>query len=206
MQRLTRREQQQVTRRRLMDSGVAVVASQGVGGARIEHVARDAGLTKGAFYAHFNDKLEMTLEILRERQAADLAYWEAMLDSAADHDSCLDEVILRSGNVARTDGLLNLELHLEAERNARFRPHFLACLDDLLADVGRVLTKVLRRNGKAPPDNLREVVAKMYLLGTASGITSFFGSDIDPVRLASNIMRAHVREIIDTAPPLSCER
>lgn len=202
MQRLSRREQQQVTRKRLVDSGVAVVASQGVGGARIEHVAREAGLTKGAFYAHFNDKLEMTLEILRERQAADLAFWEGMLDAAADHDSCLEEVILRSGNAARTDGLLCLELHLEAERNSQFRPYFIDCVDNLLADVGRVLTKVLRRNGKAPPENLKEVVAKMYLLGTASGITSFFGSHVDPVSFASNIMRSHVLDIINSAPPL----
>jgi len=205
MQRLTRREQQQVTRKRLMHSGVAVVASQGVRGARIEQVAREAGLTKGAFYAHFNDKLEMTLEILRERQAADLAFWEAMLDAAADHDSCLDDVILRSGNAARIDGLLGLELHLEAERNSEFRHHFIACLDSLLAEVGRVLTKVLRRNGKAPPEDLKEVVAKMYLLGTASGITSFFGSSVDPVVFASNIMRTHVREIIQSAPPLPAE-
>ncbi len=202
MQRQTRREQQQLTRQRLTRSGLETVALCGVQGTRIEQVARDAGLTKGAFYAHFDDKLAMTLEILRDRQVVDLAFWEATLDAAADHASCLDEVIRQSGVSARVNGLLGLELHLEAERNEAFRPHFMAYLDCLLAEVGRVLCKVLRRNGKAPPADLHEVVAEIYLLGSSAGVTSFFSTKIKPEQFTGDLIRARVKRAIAEAPAL----
>ena len=182
------------------------LALHGVNGTRIEQVARDAGLTKGAFYAHFDDKLAMTLEVLRDRQAADIAFWEAMLDAASDQVSCLDDVIRRSGDAARVNGLVGLELHLEAERNEAFRPHFLAYLDSLHTEVGRVLCKILQRNGKAPPENLHEIVAEMYMLGTSAGVTSFFGTKVNPVLFTGELMRALVRDAIRNAPSLQSDR
>lgn len=206
MQQLTRREQQLATRQRLKASGARAMARSGCRGTRIEQVARDAGLTKGAFYAHFDDKLAMTLEILSDRQAADFAYWEAMLDAASDHDACLDDVIRHSGDAARINGLIAVELHLEAERNEAFRPHFMAYLEKLHAEVGRLLCKVLRRNGKAPPENLRELVAEMYILGTSTGVTSFFGDDMSPEELTGKFIRALVARIISQAKPLGAEQ
>jgi len=203
MHRLSRREQQLVTRQRLKQSGLEAMAFRGVQAARIEHVARDAGLTKGAFYAHFSDKLAMTLEILQDLQASELAYWEAMLDAATDYSSCLDDVICRSGDASRAHGLISLELHLEAERDEAFRPHFLKYIDNLHAEVGRVLTKVLRRHGKAAPDNLHEAVVEMYLIGLSPGLSSYFGSGLNAGSFISSLLRQQLERIIAAAPDLT---
>lgn len=203
MQRTNRREQQSLTRHRLKKSGAEAMALHGCRGARIEQVARGAGLTKGAFYAHFDDKLAMTLEILRDRQAADFLYWETLLDAASDPDMCLDDLIRRSGDAARVSGLISVELHLEAERNEAFRPHFMAYIERLRAEVGRLLCKVLRSKGKMPPLDLDEIATELYILGTSTGVTSFFRGDVSPEQLTGKFIRARVHDVIQSAAPLA---
>ena len=202
MQALTRKERTLATRERLKASGTKAVAFHGVQGARIDQVVRGAGLTKGAFYAHFDDKLSMMLEILRDRHAADIAYWEGLLDAATDAEGCIDDLIRRSGDSAQVNGLIGLELHLEAERNPVFRPHFTAYLEDLHAKVGRLLCKMLEKHGKVPPDNLSEVVAEIYVLGAAAGVSSFFALRMNPTRLTGQFIRSRVSALIQNARPL----
>jgi len=202
MQALTRKQQTLATRERLKASGTKAVAFHGVQGARIDQVVRGAGLTKGAFYAHFDDKLSMTLEILRDRHAVDIAYWEGLLDAATDAEGCIDDLIRRSGDSAQVNGLIGLELHLEAERNPVFRPHFTAYLEELHAKVGRLLCKILEKHGKAPPDNLPAVVAEIYVLGSAAGIPSFFASGMNSTALTGQFIRSRVNDLIQNARPL----
>ena len=67
--RLTRQEQQQRTRSRLMDSAAKIFACKGMQQGSIDEVAEDAGYTKGAFYANFKSKEELFLAMLDERFA-----------------------------------------------------------------------------------------------------------------------------------------
>jgi AcrR family transcriptional regulator len=69
--RLTRAEQQQQTRQRLLGSATKVLGKRGYHGASVEEVAREAGLTRGAVYANFADKEDLFFacldQILSER-------------------------------------------------------------------------------------------------------------------------------------------
>jgi AcrR family transcriptional regulator len=67
--RLTRKERQAETRKRLLRSAVRVFARCGMHQASIDDVARDAGYTKGAFYANFASKEDLFLAMLDERFA-----------------------------------------------------------------------------------------------------------------------------------------
>jgi AcrR family transcriptional regulator len=66
--RLTRRESQEATRARLIESAARVFVRTGFDGASVEQIAADAGYSRGAFYSNFADKDEIFLEVLSRRR------------------------------------------------------------------------------------------------------------------------------------------
>ena len=74
--RLTRAQQQALTRERLLAAAEQVLARHGYGGASIDLVTAEAGYSKGAIYSNFESKEAVFLELLRvymERDMAELA-------------------------------------------------------------------------------------------------------------------------------------
>ena len=55
------------TRDRLRDAAARVFAEQGYEGARVSVIAREAGLTTGAIYAHYRSKAELLADALRAK-------------------------------------------------------------------------------------------------------------------------------------------
>jgi len=68
--RLTNQERRAETRRCLMAAAARAFVKQGLDRTSIDRVAEDAGYTKGAFYANFNNKQELFLAMLDERFGA----------------------------------------------------------------------------------------------------------------------------------------
>src|SRR5688500_14787357 len=60
------------TRQRLLDAATAVFAEQGYDGARVQEIARRAGLTTGAIYGRFRDKADLLIEAIAARSADEL--------------------------------------------------------------------------------------------------------------------------------------
>src|SRR3981081_3886546 len=67
MARAAREQSRALTRRRLLDAGIAVFAERGFHGASIEEIADRAGFSSGAFYSNFESKEELFLALLDER-------------------------------------------------------------------------------------------------------------------------------------------
>jgi AcrR family transcriptional regulator len=65
--RLSRKEQQAETRRRLLDAGERVFLRRGLQGSSVEEIAAEAGFTRGAFYSNFKNKDELFVELLHSR-------------------------------------------------------------------------------------------------------------------------------------------
>jgi AcrR family transcriptional regulator len=65
--RLTRKEKQTETRRRLLDAGERVFLRRGLQGSSVEEIAAEAGFTRGAFYSNFKSKGELFVELLHDR-------------------------------------------------------------------------------------------------------------------------------------------
>jgi AcrR family transcriptional regulator len=76
---LTRKEKQERTRSSLLRSAAKLICRKGITEASVDDVARDAGYTKGAFYANFKSKEEMFLVMLDERYATELERLEQHL-------------------------------------------------------------------------------------------------------------------------------
>ena len=64
MPRMTQEQRRETTRRKLVAAAAQVFAEKGFNGASIEQISDDAGLSRGAFYAHFTDKGELFLAVL----------------------------------------------------------------------------------------------------------------------------------------------
>lgn len=60
------------TRARLIKAATRVFAERGFEGARIADIAREAGLSSGAIYAHYGSKAELLLEAIRSHGADEL--------------------------------------------------------------------------------------------------------------------------------------
>ena len=71
--RLTRAEQQALTRERLLAAAERVLAGHGYGGASIELITAEAGYSKGAIYSNFESKEAVFLELLRVYMERDMA-------------------------------------------------------------------------------------------------------------------------------------
>ena len=65
--RLTRKEQQAETRRRLLDAAERVFLRRGLQGSSVEEISAEAGFTRGAFYSNFKSKDELFVELLHVR-------------------------------------------------------------------------------------------------------------------------------------------
>src|SRR5947207_11380464 len=65
--RLTRKEKQAETRKRLLDAGERVFLRRGLQGSSVEEIAAEAGFTRGAFYSNFKSKDELFVELLHAR-------------------------------------------------------------------------------------------------------------------------------------------
>lgn len=63
---LTRQESRELTRRRLLDAAKAEFARHGVEGANLTDILRAAGVSPGAFYHQFKDKMDLFLAVVDE--------------------------------------------------------------------------------------------------------------------------------------------
>jgi AcrR family transcriptional regulator len=68
------------TRDRLIAAAIEVFVEQGYERARVQDIARAAGLTTGAIYANFRDKRELLLAAIADRSAAEV---ETLLHASA---------------------------------------------------------------------------------------------------------------------------
>ena len=60
------KEHAEKTREDLLKSGLKLFTEKGFASTRLEDVAKDAGVTRGAFYWHFQNKLELFVAIFSE--------------------------------------------------------------------------------------------------------------------------------------------
>lgn len=125
----TRAERQAATRAALLRAASRSICEHGMDAASVDHIAADAGYTKGAFYANFESKEAMFLAILDEKFRDELARLEVALARAGEAvdvarlaaDDFL-EYIDRDPEWPR----LYQEFAVHAARNEQFRAEFAA--------------------------------------------------------------------------------
>lgn len=81
----TRERQRAETRNLILAVALEEIASSGLAGARIGHIARRAGVTRPTIYAHFPAKEDFLRELQARSERSALHALQSRLDSTADH-------------------------------------------------------------------------------------------------------------------------
>src|SRR5947208_13641328 len=71
------KDQKQATRQRILDAAGRRFKQDGIDGAGVAAVMSDAGLTNGAFYAHFSSKEDLVANVLADQLRAQRQSFEA---------------------------------------------------------------------------------------------------------------------------------
>ncbi|MFA4928945.1 MAG: TetR/AcrR family transcriptional regulator [Patulibacter sp.] len=169
--RLTRKEQQERTRDALILAGARAVAERGLHRASIDEIARDAGFTKGAFYANFANKDALVLAILERHFSTAI---EDVDDAVASNDEVADQARdagLKFADQMASDpawGRVFVELVGHATRDEEFRGEMLARIQPLRDRVAAVYAQRAEELGLESahsPDEIARMTSTM-----ASGV------------------------------------
>lgn len=192
MARLTREESQALTRAKLLENAVRVVAAEGYEGASIDKIAEAAGFSKGAFYSNFSSKEELFLELLEGHAGQDVVEIARLLDGVSEPAAIIDRFCEWADDRASdpTWGLLALELLRRARREATFGSRHASLFRAQWAGVGKLLGPVAPNLEPVKTELLGAMVMELTY-GAAAGFTDKDGPSVgDLVRFALEAMQA----------------
>lgn len=161
--RLTREESKALTRSRLLESAHALFAAYGYEGTSIDEIARDAGYTRGAFYANFHDKVSIMRELICTGFDKDLAGVSQMTEMGEG-----SEISDAYGELARgfyenpENTLWMLEFQLAAVRHKELRKDYSRQFDRLRSLVGEVVVSFFVKDRHTDAEQAK-VFADVYI-------------------------------------------
>mgnify|MGYP006271741847 CR=1 FL=1 len=180
--RLTREEAKAQTRQRLIEAAMELFAVKGYEGTAVEELAKHAGYTRGAFYAHFANKEELM---------------KAIIDQGFDSDL---EGIRRMENLKGVDALASgyrefaqafhddpmnllwmLEFQLSAIRHPELREAYAGQHRKLREEIRCLLTTHLDREGYDDPPAYGEYADLFLVIVSGLGLLKLiYGDEISP--------------------------
>jgi TetR/AcrR family transcriptional regulator, acrAB operon repressor len=90
------KEEAAVTRNTLLDAALVVFSKQGYESTRLEDIADEAGVTRGAIYHHFGGKVELYNALLEERFARANQVWQDAIAEGGTPLQMLRRLMVRS--------------------------------------------------------------------------------------------------------------
>lgn len=111
------------TRRRLLHAAEKVFAKVGFEAARLEDIAKEAGHTRGAFYAHFSKKEDLFFALLEQKAFQHLQTIQVILEEHPDGKERIREFRAYYSKLAANPNwsMLMLEFKLFAARHPKLR-------------------------------------------------------------------------------------
>jgi len=192
------------TRERILTAAMEEFARHGIAGARIEAIAEEAGYSRGAFYSNYKTKLDLLVDLLRERQVGEIQQWREIVRNSTDLDRDLAALSARYDDREgmRESGMLGLELLLEAERNPEFRPSYEAYLDTVYAEMRLVFELLFARHGKRMTYDFDALLVSNRLLGLGLRTPVTLGRAIGERLSPGQIMLEYLKGVIASAPDI----
>ena len=189
---LTRRESQERTRRRLIESAAGLFARKGIAATTIQEIAEEAGHTRGAFYAHFSTKDELCMAMLEERFDRYLERFDATLAGTgepAERARSAGDDLTRLLETDPEWQRLSFEFAVHAAHDPAFRRGLVRRHRSLRAGVAEVFRARAKEAGVKPPIPLERLTLMTFAIST--GMTTCmllepkeFGDDLHGELLA----------------------
>jgi AcrR family transcriptional regulator len=166
---LSRQESQALTRQRLLDSAAALFARQGIAPTTIKEIAIGAGHTRGAFYAHFDSKDELCLEMLEQRFGDYLERFSATLAGDAEPAERARRAGDQITSMLRSDPewhRLSFEFAGYAAHDEQFRRELVKRYRSLRAGVAEVFRVRAQESGVVSPIPLERLTLMTFAIST----------------------------------------
>ncbi|MCW3040200.1 MAG: TetR family transcriptional regulator [Solirubrobacterales bacterium] len=155
---------------RIIDATRICVAERGVAGATFDHVAREAGVSRGLLHYYFGTKERLLAEVVRRDCEVRMEQLEAQLGEAQDAEAFLALLPRQLEEYIRMPGLVTLifELYTTSRRNDDIQQEFAELLRRTREHVAAVLAAKQAEGVlvlKADPEAIADV-----LFGLADGL------------------------------------
>ena len=201
--RLTRREQREQTRARLLAAAQRLFIARGFHGTSVEEIAEAAGYTRGAFYSNFEDKDDIFLALLDKNLSDRIAELTPIFHQSATLNEAF-AVIIRTNPRHLVDAatILKTEFWLYAARNPKVRRK--------LAEQQRAERRAFERVIKAQFDAV-ELDAPIDLHDAALLIAMLDGASpsfhlIDPEDVPEDFFFTAVLQLFEAGQALAREK
>lgn len=202
--RLTRQEQRERTRKRLLKSAASVFARRGLHAASVEDVAEDAGFSKGAVYANFDSKDDLFLALLEEHYDR----WLASLREADSSSDTVQDGALRSGNEYMSYlsedpnwPKLFLEFWLHALRREEIQATLIARNNDMRSAIADIYEQRLAGSVRLP-FSFEELSRMSYAMGNGVAMDMALEPDAVPEDFFAKILSIFITGLLTMAEPL----
>jgi AcrR family transcriptional regulator len=162
------------TRERLLDAAARVFELKGYEGATVALIAKEAGLTTGAIYAHFTSKADLLVAALRVHRERAVGAILAP-DGAGDASSILIALATRLPTRANDETALLVEALLASRRDADLAEVLAGALGEREQSMASLLAKGQAR-GELTSDITPEAAARFGLM---LGLGSMFVRALD---------------------------
>lgn len=207
--RLSRADQREDTRRRLLDAARRVFLRRGFHGASLDLVADEAGFTKGAVYSRFESKADLFLALLDERITQRIAEMTAV---AAEERGTMElgTAMGRQWDTKlRTDeawSLLLIEFRLHAARDQAVNRRYAALHGKLRDAVAAIIAAEADESGEALPVPAADIARAALAMGTGAVLERAAEGNAFPAHLTETMQRAMVRGLRGEAPSRATRR
>ncbi|MDQ2711865.1 MAG: TetR/AcrR family transcriptional regulator [Acidobacteriota bacterium] len=191
----------EATKHKLVAAALRVFSRDGFEAARIDDIAREAGYTRGAFYAHFRTKEDLFFSLLEEESLKHRERIRRTLESCSlEHDrirALRDYYAMRVAD--RRWSILVLEFKLYAIRHPRLRAKLAEMHRSIrtrmkLEGLERLLPGILRTSPEAR--ELKKVVLEVILNGLV------IEQAYDPANISQIQVEVVLRQLFDALAPL----
>ncbi len=147
-------------RAQLVKAALKVFGKKGYEVTTIDAIAREAGLTKGAFYFHFRSKEDVFFEVIRHINNRYLTAFEPLLKEGGDPEKAIIKIIHQGFVLVEDKNYFNLDLWQKAHKVKRIRAELESIhnhMRERLVDYFQRHTRLSRRECETLHDLLHTI-------------------------------------------------
>lgn len=206
LERLSRTEQQERTRRRLLDAGLRAFTELGFTAATVEQITAAAGVTRGALYKHFDGKEGLFLALGADIGDDQLGRWAEDEDAAVTDEQRLAAIstVLEGADPAL--GLAGVEFLAHIRSRPQFFEQALALQRDADARAAELLRRTCEALGITPTLPVEDLVPLVAGLANGLALRKTLVRDLDVASLFRAGLAALLTGAAEALTPSGAER
>lgn len=194
------KERAEITRARLIQSAEKVFARDGFEAAKLEEIAADAGYTRGAFYANFENKEDLFIALLEREITLRIASLEREMDKVLEPEAKLKAMrdFFLTKTLDRRWCLLALEFKLFAVRHPEVRQRLAAMHRRFVGPRVGFLEEVMEALGRELPASAHATGVSLAALGNSLTLEHMLDPALMPEGDVRHIMSSFFASLTST--------